>query len=942
MKNRCFTEGRPRCPFRRSQTFLLVVMLVALASPGFAQTSGREAPRSFSLNDKSQELVERKVQRRVDAARLLAEDRVRGEEKRRPGPMRIAVPVSVNYTLENAGTWQNVSDGRLWRLRIQSPGAKNHNLGITSFDLPQGAKLWVYDPGHEHFEGPYTSGNRNQDGSLWTPLIEGDEIVVEVFVPTGALQPVVKIQRVNQGYRGLEKPGEKSGFAGTEGTCNNDVICSPEGDPWRDQIRAVGVYLISNDGGTGVCTGTMLNDIPHDLKPYFLSANHCLDHNGVPSSVVVYWNFESATCGTHGPGSISQNQTGAVLRANYAPTDFALFELNTMPTASPQVFYAGWDASGSAPAASVAIHQPSGDVKALSFSSSPGQSAEWTGVGDGGVLNATGNHWRIDWSSGVTEGGSSGSCIFETVHGRCVGQLHSGPSFCGATATDLHDYYGKFSESWTGGGTSATRLKDWLDPGNTGAMTNDGDPHITTANGVSYDFQGAGEYVSLRKPNGLEIQTRQTPISTSFTPGPDSHDGLATCVSLNTAVAARVGKHRVTYEPNLSGVPDPSGLQLRVDGVLKTLGAGRIDLSDGGRIWQTNGSGGIAVDFPDGTVMFVTPNWWAGESKWYLNVDVAGTPAVDGAEDGGRAIRTATPPIGGLMGTVPATSWLPTLPDGTSMGSMPGSLHQRYLDLYQKFGEAWRVTDANSLFDYAPGTSTDTFTLKSWPAENGPCTLPGVTPVNPASSEVAERACRQVVGANRHADCVFDVMATGNTGFADLYLDTQRVLQTGGAYSGGNTDTGGNNNTSKGKWAVFFDGGANFPHGTAANVFDPGFSFNAGLEYMFTPHVSAEGIFGYHRLGAPAGALNLFQFSGNVKTYLTAPPYKLRPFFNGGVGAYTSSSGTTRFGGNVGGGLLYEMTPKFGVQGSYNLHVINTPGSAFKFSTAQAGVRFVF
>ena len=40
------------------------------------------------------------------------------------------------------------------------------------------------------------------------------------------------------------------------------------------------------------------------------------------------------------------------------------------------------------------------------------------------------------------------------------------------------------------------------------------------------------------------------------------------------AVAARVGKHRVTYEPNLSGVPDPSGLQLRVDGTLTTLTEG--------------------------------------------------------------------------------------------------------------------------------------------------------------------------------------------------------------------------------------------------------------------------------------------------------------------------------------------------------------------------------
>jgi lysyl endopeptidase len=76
----------------------------------------------------------------------------------------------------------------------------------------------------------------------------------------------------------------------------------------------------------------------------------------------------------------------------------------------------------------------------------------------------------------------------------------------------------------------------------------------------------------LRDGNGLEILTRQTPIATIFNPGPNPYTGLATCVSLNTAVAARVGAHRVTYQPNFSGVPDPSGLQLRVDGVLTTLG----------------------------------------------------------------------------------------------------------------------------------------------------------------------------------------------------------------------------------------------------------------------------------------------------------------------------------------------------------------------------------
>lgn len=289
---------------------------------------------------------------------------------------------------------------------------------------------------------------------------------------------------------------------------------------------------------------------------------------------------------------------------------------------------------------------------------------------------------------------------------------------------------------------------------------NDGDPHLTTVEGVHYDFQGAGEFVTLRDPDGLEIQTRQSPIATTFFPGPDAHDGLATCVSLNTAVAARVGKHRVSYEPNLSGVPDPSGLQLRVDGVLKTLGPAGIDLGNGGRLAKTSALGGLEVDFADETALLVTPGFWGPpQNKWYLNVDVSHTPALEG-----------------VLGAIPPSSWLPALPDGSSMGPMPGALQDRYVDLYKKFADAWRVTDKNSLFDYAPGTSTDTFTMRNWPLEQPPCVVPNAKPAEPASRLTALRACREVADDKTRNNCVFDVMVTGNPGFAKTYLASQQIV----------------------------------------------------------------------------------------------------------------------------------------------------------------------
>src|SRR5207253_673712 len=187
--------------------------------------------------------------------------------------------------------------------------------------------------------------------------------------------------------------------------------------------------------------------------------------------------------------------------------------------------------------------------------------------------------------------------------------------------------------------------------------------------------------------------------------------------------------HRVTYEPNLSGVPDPSGMQLRVDGVLTTVPSNGIDLGNGGRITKTNAPGGLRIDFPDGTVLYVTPAFWGDQGKWYLNVDVSQTPAVMG-----------------LLGSLAHGGWLPALPDGSSVGPRPAGVDQRYETLYHKFGDAWRVTNASSLFDYAPGTSTATFTISSWPSPSAPCTVPEsrTKPARGVERAVAERACRLV------------------------------------------------------------------------------------------------------------------------------------------------------------------------------------------------------
>ncbi|HJY30456.1 MAG TPA: outer membrane beta-barrel protein [Pyrinomonadaceae bacterium] len=148
--------------------------------------------------------------------------------------------------------------------------------------------------------------------------------------------------------------------------------------------------------------------------------------------------------------------------------------------------------------------------------------------------------------------------------------------------------------------------------------------------------------------------------------------------------------------------------------------------------------------------------------------------------------------------------------------------------------------------------------------------------------------------------------------------------------------------SDRSKFAVFGNVGVTVPHGDLNIFVDPSFSLNTGLEYMITPQFSAEGTLGYHRFSTFFGDnANLYQVSGNAKFYLVDESSKVRPFVNGGVGVYVTDAATTHFGGNVGGGVLYEATPHFGITAAYNFHVFSAGGNT-KYSTLQGGVRWRF
>jgi lysyl endopeptidase len=391
----------------------------------------------------------------VDVEALQAEDAVTDMYKDIPYRFGHNIPVNIGMDQWTSQTFEDGS--RLMRLGIECAGAVSVNFTFSQFDVPKGAKLFVYDADQTHFIGSFTADNMQSHGGLAISLIFSDKIVLEYYEPAKYVgMGQLLIDNVTHGYRPMMAAlNADRGPFGNSGSCNINVAC-PLGDDWQDQIRSVAMIVVNNNAS---CSGSMVNNTAEDGTPYFLTANHCTPGNNNYNNWVFYFNHQSANCsGNSGP--TNQTISGATFKAKNAGSDFALIELNDTPPTSYDVYYNGWDNNDVAATSAVGIHHPSGDVKKISRDADAVVSSV-----DGGAQT-----WRVlDWDEGTTEGGSSGSPLFNQ-NGHVIGQLYGGFAACG---NDLADWYGKFAVSWDGSSAS-TRLKDWLDPLNSGATVLNG------------------------------------------------------------------------------------------------------------------------------------------------------------------------------------------------------------------------------------------------------------------------------------------------------------------------------------------------------------------------------------------------------------------------------------------------------------------------------------
>lgn len=493
---------------------LLPILFSLLCGTTFGQKGFGGVPKSFkSVENFTQKKIALVNLSKPNMSEVVAEDMNTTKQS-----YRVGINIPVNLNMEKDGNWNIIGNTRVWKLTIHVSDAQALGLYMEDYSIPAGGKLFAYNKNRKQVIGAFT----NETPSLMAmEMIQGEEITLEYNQPLSVDElPVFNISEVVYFYRGVEDRigvyREMDFIQPKADACQVNVAC-PEGDDHQDQINSVVHYTFSDGGSSFVCSASLIANATYDCTPYILTATHCGEKTSTSelNTNIWYFNYQNPNCapGTTAPfakpsftaiGGIfraSSKNTWGITNGNQVyGTDFTLVELTASANLPANAFFAGWDISTNAATEGVGVHHPAGHDKKISTYNND----LTTGTYNGGL---SGGHWRVQWSStqsghGVTEGGSSGSPIFNQ-NGHVVGILSGGSSFC--NATNNPDLYGKLDVSWNPAGSSADgRLKDWLDPENTG---------VTSINGVKFP---CSDYLSVENEKSEKLELYPNPTKGDF------------------------------------------------------------------------------------------------------------------------------------------------------------------------------------------------------------------------------------------------------------------------------------------------------------------------------------------------------------------------------------------------------------------------------------------
>lgn len=408
-----------------------------------------------------------------------------GVTKAAPGQVQAGRPLQIGAGREIAQTADPQRMRELLRFKpgaagagpaaavsFSSPGAAGLRLGLRVTQLPASARVRGYaQGGATAFD--LSGGDilavvaRNRDAgdvseagrTYWTPVIESDEMTLEISLPHGVSPDAVQVSVPLLSHVSVKAEDLETLMVGQAASCEIDVTCSSDA---AAQSRATARMLFVQGGYSYACTGTLLNDAQASGIPYFLSAEHCISTQTAASSLITYWSYRSASCNSLKlDPSVTQLNGGATLLYSSLDTDTSFMRLNA-PAPAAAVF-AGWSASPPQIGQElIGIHHPRGDLQKISRGSLAGFISCSVGFTESFNCReapaSASNYLDAQWLLGTVESGSSGSGLFASIGGNryLVGQLKGGGASC--LSPDALNAYGRFDIAYN------AALNRWLSP----------------------------------------------------------------------------------------------------------------------------------------------------------------------------------------------------------------------------------------------------------------------------------------------------------------------------------------------------------------------------------------------------------------------------------------------------------------------------------------------
>ena len=283
-----------------------------------------------------------------------------------------------------------------------------------------------------------------------------------------------------------------------------------------------------------------------------------------------------------------------------------------------------------------------------------------------------------------------------------------------------------------------------------------GEPHLTTFDGVGYDFQGAGDFTLVASANGdRNIQVRYVQIDSRVTVA----SAIATEVDGQNVVIDSEGIEFIV-DPNNPDISIPQvtrslsgqGAKVTVDGVdVEIASGGSIDVGNG-RIYRSSGN--------EYTVVYAGEDGIIndGDDQLVVNYFRPGTINIVDVYLGDEKKDQITGLLGNLNNNPDDDI---ALADGT-----PLDLTLPFDQLYGPYREDWRIKDiADSLFSYEAGQGPDTFYNPNFPTAK--FTFDDLNPADRARGEAAAIAAGYKPGTFAFESAAFDFAVTGEEGFLE-------------------------------------------------------------------------------------------------------------------------------------------------------------------------------